>query len=246
MITMKLSDKQIYFCQQYVVDFNGTQAAIRAGYSENGADVQAVRLLANASVKAYVEELKSQLATKAQLTPLWVLEQWKKTALADPNELTQLRRTACRHCHGYGHAYQWTEAEYVKAVNDAIDKGKDAPSADGGIDYDMNAEPHKDCPECGGNGIETVYMADTRKLKGDARHLYLGVKKTKNGIEIMQRNKDEALANIAKFLGMNVERKEISGPNGQPLTVANLSADDLTDDQLAALIATGVSDVESK
>jgi phage terminase small subunit len=243
---MKMTARKIRFCQEYVVDFNGTQAAIRAGYAKEHADSQACRLLADPDIKAKVDELKDQLATKAELTPLWVLEQWKKTALADPNELTQLRRTCCRHCHGYDHAYQLTDAEYVKAVNIAIDTGKDAPSADGGIDFDVNAAPHPNCPECGGDGIESVYHADTRKLKGNARHLYLGVKKTKNGIEIMQRNKDEALANIAKFLGMNVERKEISGPNGQPLAIANLSADDLTDDQLAALIATGVSDAESK
>lgn len=243
---MSLTDKQIYFCQQYVVDFNGTQAAIRAGYSEKTAQEQSSVLLSKPMIKAYVDELKQQLATKAELTPLWVLEQWKKTALADPNELTQLRRTCCRHCHGYDHAYQWTDAEYVKAVNTAIDNGKEAPSADGGIDFDINAAPHPNCPECGGDGIESVYLADTRKLKGNARHLYLGVKKTKNGIEIMQRNKDEALANIAKFLGMNVERKEISGPNGQPLTIANLSADDLTDDQLAALIASGTDNVDAK
>lgn len=29
----KLTKKQEAFCQEYVVDFNGTQAAIRAGYS---------------------------------------------------------------------------------------------------------------------------------------------------------------------------------------------------------------------
>lgn len=243
---MALTDKQIYFCQQYVVDFNGTQAAIRAGYSKNGADVQAVRLLANASVKAYIEELKEQLATKAEINPLWVLNQWKRTAMADPNELMQIRRTCCRHCHGYGHAYQWTESEYMKAVNYAIDNGKEAPNADGGIDFDMKADPHPNCPECGGDGIEDIYIADTRKLKGDAKHLYLGVKKTKDGIQVLTRDKDAALENIAKYLGMNVERKEISGPNGQPLTVANLSADDLTDDQLMALIASGAGNADGK
>lgn len=243
---MALTDKQIYFCQQYVVDFNGTQAAIRAGYAEGSADVQASRLLDNDKVVAYIDELKEQLAAKAELTPLWVLQQWKKTAMADPNELTQVRRTCCRHCHGYGHAYQWTDAEYMKAVNYAIDNGKEAPSADGGIDFDIKADPHPDCPECGGDGIEDIYIADTRKLKGDARHLYLGVKKTKDGIQILQRDKDAALDNIAKYLGMNVERKEISGPNGQPLTIANLSADDLTDDQLAALIASGADNADGK
>lgn len=33
----KLTDKQELFCQEYLIDLNATQAAIRAGYSENTA-----------------------------------------------------------------------------------------------------------------------------------------------------------------------------------------------------------------
>lgn len=34
---MKLTDKQEMFCREYMVDFNATQAAIRAGYSKKTA-----------------------------------------------------------------------------------------------------------------------------------------------------------------------------------------------------------------
>jgi phage terminase small subunit len=47
----KLTPKQLAFCQEYVVDKNGTQAAIRAGYSENSANEQAAQLLAKLSIK---------------------------------------------------------------------------------------------------------------------------------------------------------------------------------------------------
>ena len=47
-----LTPRQARFVKEYLVDLNGTQAAIRAGYSASGADVQAVRLLGNARVKA--------------------------------------------------------------------------------------------------------------------------------------------------------------------------------------------------
>ena len=73
-------------------------------------------------------------------------------------------------------------------------------------------------------------------MKGNSRKLFAGIKKTKDGIEIKTRDQSEALANIAKFLGMNVERKELSGPGGGPVAITNLTADDLTDDQLAALV----------
>ena len=35
----KLTTKQMRFCEEYSVDFNGTQAAIRAGYKEDNANI---------------------------------------------------------------------------------------------------------------------------------------------------------------------------------------------------------------
>ncbi|WP_198585325.1 terminase small subunit, partial [Escherichia coli] len=39
----KLTDKQELFAREYLKDLNGTQAAIRAGYSEKTANEQASR-----------------------------------------------------------------------------------------------------------------------------------------------------------------------------------------------------------
>lgn len=50
-----LTDKQRAFVREYLADNNGTQAAIRAGYSPNGAEVQAHRLLSNAKIRALVD-----------------------------------------------------------------------------------------------------------------------------------------------------------------------------------------------
>lgn len=55
--TYDLTDKQRAFAIEYVKDFNGTQAAIRAGYSKNGANVAAVRLLSNATIREILGEL---------------------------------------------------------------------------------------------------------------------------------------------------------------------------------------------
>lgn len=62
-----LNDKQRRFAQEYVVDFNGTQAAIRARYSPNGANVTGTRLLANPNVAAYIEGLKAELAERTMV-----------------------------------------------------------------------------------------------------------------------------------------------------------------------------------
>ena len=50
-----LTPRQARFVKEYLVDLNGTQAAIRAGYSARTAAAQAVRLLINVKVKAAVE-----------------------------------------------------------------------------------------------------------------------------------------------------------------------------------------------
>lgn len=57
----QLSPRRQRFVDEYVVDFNGTQAAIRAGYAPKAANEQAARLLANASVKAAVEERRKSI-----------------------------------------------------------------------------------------------------------------------------------------------------------------------------------------
>ena len=51
-----MTDKQRKFCDEYLIDLNATQAAIRAGYSEKTANEQGARLLANVSIKAKIDE----------------------------------------------------------------------------------------------------------------------------------------------------------------------------------------------
>lgn len=52
---MALTEKQKAFADEYLIDLNGTQAAIRAGYSKKTANEQASRLLANVNVKEYIQ-----------------------------------------------------------------------------------------------------------------------------------------------------------------------------------------------
>mgnify|MGYP003368636765 CR=1 FL=1 len=53
---MALNDRQKRFADEYIVDLNATQAAIRAGYSEKTARSQGQRLLTNVDVQSYIEE----------------------------------------------------------------------------------------------------------------------------------------------------------------------------------------------
>jgi hypothetical protein len=61
----QLTPKQRRFVDEYLVDLNATQAAIRAGYSARTANEQGARLLANASVAAAAQS--AQLARSQRL-----------------------------------------------------------------------------------------------------------------------------------------------------------------------------------
>lgn len=56
MMATRMTAKQKRFCDEYLIDLNATQAAIRAGYSKNYANTNASKLLQNTTVKKYIDE----------------------------------------------------------------------------------------------------------------------------------------------------------------------------------------------
>jgi len=74
---MALSPKQFKFVQEYLIDMNATQAAIRAGYSEKTAHSSGPRLLDNVGIKAEIEkaqlrmEIKTDISKQKILDKLW-------------------------------------------------------------------------------------------------------------------------------------------------------------------------------
>lgn len=63
-----LSDKQIRFCKEYLVDFNATQAAIRSGYSKKSAKVTGSRMLTNANVQGFLNTQSKKVNTKLEIS----------------------------------------------------------------------------------------------------------------------------------------------------------------------------------
>ena len=61
-----LNEKQKQFCEEYIIDLNGTQAAIRAGYSAKTANEQAAQLLAKLSIQEYICELKNKRSERVK------------------------------------------------------------------------------------------------------------------------------------------------------------------------------------
>ncbi|OLF64614.1 terminase small subunit, partial [Staphylococcus sp. MB377] len=61
----------------------GTQAALKAGYSKDGAHVQASRLLRRERVSSYIKELKGELIENVFVEAMDVLKEYIKIAFAD-------------------------------------------------------------------------------------------------------------------------------------------------------------------
>lgn len=51
-----MTERQKRFCDEYLIDLNATQAAIRAGYSQKSARVIATENLAKPYISAYIEK----------------------------------------------------------------------------------------------------------------------------------------------------------------------------------------------
>jgi phage terminase small subunit len=200
-----------------------------------------------ARLKGLQDEVKERSIIKAKD----VLQHWYDIATADPNEIIHLRRICCRHCYGIDHEYQWRdEKEYQQAVRMAKQQAKESekppaiPADAGGYGYDRLLRPHPKCPYCWGEGHMEVHAADTRTLSPKAKLLYAGVKQTRDGFEIKMRDQDKAMENVAKHLGMFVDRTEITGKDGGPIQTQSLTDQEL-DAKIKRLIGQVVPDDDS-
>ena len=74
------------FCNEYIKDLNATQAAIRAGYSEKTAGVQASKLLKIVNIKTRVAELREAYFNENIMTAQQVEYELTRIALGLSNE----------------------------------------------------------------------------------------------------------------------------------------------------------------
>lgn len=78
-----LTDKQLRFCEEYLVDLNATKAAIRAGYSEESAGSIGHENLKKPDVQEYISRRQKELQEATGITQKRVLEEYAKVAFLD-------------------------------------------------------------------------------------------------------------------------------------------------------------------
>ena len=81
-----MNDKQRRFCEEYLIDLNATQAAIRAGYAPKTAYSQGQRLLKDVEIAETITKLKSVQSERTGITADKVLEELSKVAFFPAEE----------------------------------------------------------------------------------------------------------------------------------------------------------------
>ena len=86
-----LNEREELFCREYIrLHFNGTKAAVAAGYAAGkgnaSARVQAARLLAKDNIRGYIQHLQSNLAAQADIHITDLIKALKAVGLADITE----------------------------------------------------------------------------------------------------------------------------------------------------------------
>lgn len=214
-----LTAKQEAFAQAVFSGMSYTDAYVSVYDSKASRGVQGVAggALANKPmVKARIQELRDKAAQLAIQNGADLVRQLVEIAVADPNELTQHRRVNCRHCNGKDHEYQWrNRGEFVQRMDQWHEaqeehhkrfpnrKFKDPqPSDKGGCGFRRTGEIDPECPVCEGEGVEELFIADTRFLSGPAKRLYAGARRTRNGIEILTHSQDAARRMLGEHYGV--------------------------------------------
>lgn len=82
-----MTDKQERFCEEYMIDLNATQAAIRAGYSPKTAQEQSARLLSNVMVQNRIAQLQAEQSRRTGVSADRVVRELAKVAFVNAADL---------------------------------------------------------------------------------------------------------------------------------------------------------------
>lgn len=175
---------------------------------------RASELAAHGGVLGRVEELRA-IAAKANEVGVTEVLAWHLDILrADPRKLIEIRRVPCRYCHGDGHRYQHTPAEFEEAQRKHALLQAEKPligefNPRGGIGYDRRKSPHPDCPECFGEGVEHIVAGDARRFSPQELALYEGVEVTKDGLKVKTASREASRQAVARHVGFFEKDNEV-------------------------------------
>ena len=85
----KLTAKQERFCQEYMIDLNATQAALRSGYSAKTAGSVGAENLKKPEIQKRISELQLEIQERTEITQDRVLAEYAKIAFANTTDVIE-------------------------------------------------------------------------------------------------------------------------------------------------------------
>ncbi|GKS99214.1 hypothetical protein AVKW3434_07520 [Acidovorax sp. SUPP3434] len=159
-----LTTRQQRFVDEYLVDLNGTQAAIRAGYSPKTVAEQSYHLLRRPHIASAVAAGQAALQNRTQVTAARVVQEIALIAFADPRELVGTKVGCCWHCWGTNFLRQRTQVQ--RDTDFELWRKKAKPDEvfdeEGGTGFNPHLPPNPECIECCGDGLSRDVIKDTR------------------------------------------------------------------------------------
>lgn len=127
--TQELTDRQTRFCEEYLIDLNATQAAIRAGYSEKTANRIASELLSKLDIQEKITELKAERAKRTEMTQDSVIQELAAVARAEVKGVRAVDKLKAlellgKHLGMFVERYEVNAAEIEKRIAEAREQGK--------------------------------------------------------------------------------------------------------------------------
>ena len=91
-----MTDKQKRFCEEYLIDLNATQAAIRAGYSEKTAKEIGCENLSKPNIAEYIQQLQQERSERTQITSDKVLVEVARLAFSNIANFVKVKGQALK------------------------------------------------------------------------------------------------------------------------------------------------------
>ncbi len=91
---MELTRKQIAFCNEYLIDYNATQAALRAGYSKRAAPSQGSTLLHNQKVQVFLDKRRDQILKVTDVNTERVVRELANIAFSNVTDFIKVAKNS--------------------------------------------------------------------------------------------------------------------------------------------------------
>lgn len=116
-----MNRRQKRFVDEYLIDLNATQAAIRAGYSQKYADRMAYKLVENSRVQEYITKRMNDRQKRTEITQDKVLLELAKIAFTNGSDFAKVVTKPHKELYYNRDAETYEEREVIRQHVELVD-----------------------------------------------------------------------------------------------------------------------------